>query len=158
MLKIRKKQCAGWDGNAHPAFLYKNINGVGFCKACAFKLIPPKKIAKVSKDGKKKLEEKKKETEKQYHFFLEIWEERKRNDGRVYCEVTGEALPNEPLSIYFDHLLEKSSYPEYRYDKENIAIVKWDVHSAKTNGHPFPKHKALIDEFKKKRGLENGRL
>lgn len=141
----KEKICAGWDGNPHPAFLWKRISGKGYCKNCTMKLEPPKPIQSKRKDvdGKKK-----EDTERQFNLFLEIWEERKIN-GKNYCEVSGKLLPREALSIYFDHLLEKSKYPLLRYEKRNIIIVDGDVHMRKTNGHPLPKHKELIEEAQK---------
>jgi hypothetical protein len=145
----KQKICAGWDGNSHPAFLWKRINGKGYCKDCTFRLQPPKVLVKRTENQKEKIEIQRQETDKQFRFFLEIWEERKIG-GRNYCEVTGEILQLQPLSIYFDHLLEKSSYPQFRFDKRNIAIVNGNVHALKTNGFPLPKHKELIEEAKRK--------
>ena len=148
------KQCAGWDGNSHPAYIYKNINGKKYCKLCTYRLEPPKQISKQSEKQRIRTKEDVKETKEQFKFFLKIWEERKRADGRNYCEVSGEQLPFEPSSIYFDHLLEKSSFPEYRFDPENIIIVSWNVHTQKTNGFPHPEHLRRINEFKKLKGIE----
>lgn len=145
---IKQKICAGWDGKTHPAFLWKRIKGKGYCKECSIRIEGYKPIARISEKKKESIEGKKEETNKQFQLFLEIWKERKIN-GRNYCEVSGQLLPTEPLSIYFDHLLEKSSYPQFRYDKRNIIIVDGDVHAMKTNGKPLPKHKELIEEAKK---------
>lgn len=144
--------CTGVEGKSSPhlSFIYKNIKGKPYCKQCTFLIQPPKPIKKISKKQQIKNVSKAKKTEEQFEFFLEIWEERKHSDGFNYCEVTGEKLPTEPLSIYFDHLLEKSIYPQYRFDKNNIAIVSSDVHLLKTNGFPLPKHKELIEQYKNK--------
>lgn len=77
-------------------------------------------------------------------LFLQIWNERPR-----YSEVSGEWLGNAPLTWMFDHLLEKSKYPQFRLEKNNIALVTFEEHEAKTNGHPLPKHQELIDNAKK---------
>lgn len=138
MIVTKKKTCAGWDGNSHPAFLWKRIGGKGYCKMCAYKI-----EQSVPNDSKNE------ETEKQFKLFLEIWDERKNQDGQNYCEVTGKILPKEALSVYFDHLLEKSKYPQFRFDKRNIIIVDGQIHSQKTNGFPHPKHEELIDKAKK---------
>ncbi|HJT72654.1 MAG TPA: hypothetical protein VJ720_01525 [Chitinophaga sp.] len=69
------------------------------------------------------MQEKKELIQKDHDFFMEIWEER---DGR--CEVTGEFL-GEPLSTMFHHLLPKADYPQYRYCKWNILLVKPDIHA-----------------------------
>jgi hypothetical protein len=58
-----------------------------------------------------------------HEFFTEIWEER---DG--ICDVTGEFL-GEALSTMFHHLLPKAKYPQFRYCKWNILLVKPDIHA-----------------------------
>jgi len=81
-------------------------------------------------------------------FFLEIWNERPR-----YSAVSGEYLGPTPLNWMFDHLLEKSKYPHLRLEKDNIALVTFEEHEAKTNGRPLPKHQELIDNAKKRFNL-----
>ena len=145
---IKQKICAGWDGNSHSAYIYKNIKGKKYCKECTMRLEHPTIIKKVSN---KKIRDRVNNNEllqKQKQLFFEIWNERKHSDGYNYCEVTGEKLGLEPLSIYFDHLLEKSKYPQLRFVKENIIIVDGDVHTKKTNGFPLEKHKLLIEKAK----------
>lgn len=77
-------------------------------------------------------------------FFMQIW-----NDRPHYSEISGEYLGSTPLTCYFDHLLEKSKYPHLRLEKNNIALVTFEEHEAKTNGRPLPKHQELIDNAKK---------
>ena len=62
-------------------------------------------------------------------FFLSIWNKKVHN-----CENCNKWLGNEPLTYMFDHLLEKSKYPELMYEKENIMLVCLDCHNNKTNG------------------------
>lgn len=140
---IKTKICAGWDGKPHSAFIYKNIKGKKYCRECAYRLSPPKQIKKSSTKR-----EDKELSDKQMKLFLEIWNERAFPDGSHYCEVSGEKLGYEPLSMYFDHLLEKSKYPQLRFDKRNIILISTDMHSRKTNGFPCPVHKDLIDKAK----------
>jgi hypothetical protein len=91
-----------------------------------------------------KTEEQKKQQQediaKMWGLFIEIWNKRPH-----YSEVSGVWLGNEPKSWMFDHLLEKSKYPEIKYEKWNIALVSFDEHSRKTNGFPLPKHQELIE-------------
>ena len=61
-------------------------------------------------------------------FFLSIWNKRPHR-----CENCDTYLGNEPLSYMFDHVLEKSKYPDLRYEKENICMLCLDCHSDKTN-------------------------
>ena len=59
-----------------------------------------------------------------WNFFLVIWKKRKH-----ISEVSGKYLGNEPLSIYFHHILEKAKYPQYAFDPENIVLITWEEHT-----------------------------
>jgi hypothetical protein len=61
-------------------------------------------------------------------FFLSIWKKRAHR-----CENCDAQLGSEPLSYMFDHVLEKSKYPDLRYEEENICMLCLDCHSDKTN-------------------------
>jgi len=63
-------------------------------------------------------------------FFLQVWNGRKEHD----CENCGKWLGNEPLSYMFDHLLEKSKYPELKFEEDNIMLVCLECHDNKTRG------------------------
>lgn len=76
-------------------------------------------------------------------FYLEIWKEREH-----ICESCGVHLSSEPLTIYFDHLLEKSKYPELRHEKANILLVCLECHDKKTRGFPTQKHQQKINLVK----------
>lgn len=101
-----------------------------------------KKLSKNKKDTNKK-----EELQKLHLFFREIWIERKHN-----CESCTKYLGEEPASYMFDHLLEKSKYPDLKYDKNNIFICCLDCHTLKTNGHPTTKHLEAINNIKQKYG------
>jgi len=62
-------------------------------------------------------------------FFLQLWKKRKHE-----CENCGKWLGNEPLSYMFDHLLEKSKYPELKHEEDNIMLVCLECHDNKTRG------------------------
>ena len=102
-------------------------------------------LKKVSE--KKKTEDpqiKKDQQEEDWKFYMELWNERPKK-----CEVCGVPFfTEEPRSYYFEHLLEKSKYPELRHEKENVAFTCWESHGVKTNGHPKPKHLELINKAK----------
>ena len=66
---------------------------------------------------------------KMWNFFLEIWKKRIHK-----CENCGRWLGNEPLSYMFDHLLEKSKYPDLKYEEEDIMLTCLECHDNKTNG------------------------
>lgn len=115
----------------------------GLCKSCSSILNPPKKISYKSAKQKIKDVEKKKYTIKQFNLFYDIWAKR-----RHYCESCGLWLGNEPLSIFFDHLLEKSKYEQFALMEENIFLCCYNCHSKKTNGFPTEKHKKAIEQAK----------
>jgi len=77
---------------------------------------------------------------------MEIWSERPHRSV-----ISGDYLGEEPLTLFFEHLLEKGDerYKHLKYDKRNIILVTGEEHQKKTNGHPLPKHKELIEQAKK---------
>lgn len=79
-------------------------------------------------------------------FFLQVWKNRKQHD----CENCGKWLGKEPLSYMFDHLLEKSKYPELKYEEDNIMLVCLECHDNKTRGFLTDLVRAKIEEVKKK--------
>lgn len=79
-------------------------------------------------------------------FFLQVWKNRKQHD----CENCGKWLGNEPLSYMFDHLLEKSKFPELKYEEDNIMLVCLECHDNKTRGFLTDLVRAKIEEVKKK--------
>lgn len=48
----------------------------------------------------------------------------------------------------FDHLLEKSTYPDIMYERWNIFICCFQCHGNKSNGFPGDKHKEAIERAK----------
>lgn len=88
--------------------------------------------------------EEKEEFVKLLSFYREVWEERPH-----YSEVSGKWLGDIPRLAYFEHLIPKSSHPQYKYEKRNIALVTAQEHHVKENGFPLPKHKELIEKAKK---------
>lgn len=81
---------------------------------------------------------------KMHNFFLEIWNERAHK-----CEVCDKSLGNSAMSYMFDHILEKSKYPNLAFEGENILLVCMECHEVKTNGFPKPKHRLEIEKTKK---------
>ncbi len=136
MIQKKKKNCKNCKTEQ---FIWK----AGLCKSCSSILNPPKKISYKSAKQKIKDVEKREYTSKQFSMFYDIWAKR-----RHYCESCGLWLGNEPLSIFFDHLLEKSKYEQFALMEENIFLCCYNCHSKKTNGFPTEKHKKAIEQAK----------
>lgn len=95
--------------------------------------------------SKEQIEKNKKEIEKQWKFFLSIWNKRPHK-----CQITGKWLGDIPYSWMFDHLLPKASYKNLKYEEDNIILCSFEVHERKTNGFPDKLHQELIDKAKEK--------
>lgn len=59
----------------------------------------------------------------QVKLFLQIWKKRPHKS-----EISGESLGEEPLTIFFHHILPKEKYPEACFDEDNIIILSWQEH------------------------------
>ena len=64
-------------------------------------------------------------------FFMDFW----KNNKQHTCEVCSKHLGNEPRTYMFDHVLEKSKYPELAFVEENIMYLCLECHDEKTRGH-----------------------
>ena len=64
-------------------------------------------------------------------FFMAFW----KNNKQHTCEVCKKHLGNEPRTYMFDHVLEKSKYPELAFVEENIMYLCLECHDEKTRGH-----------------------
>lgn len=133
----KKKKCINCEKESY--IWSKNL-----CKICFTRLNPTKKIQYKSAEQKIKDVEQKEYTNKQFKMFYDIWAKK-----RHYCESCGLWLGNEPLSIFFDHLLEKSIYKEFALLEENIYLCCGECHTKKTNGFPTENHKKAINHTKK---------
>jgi hypothetical protein len=81
-------------------------------------------MKRISDKRKKKLEEKKILTLEMFHLFMEIWYER-----GPYSEIGDRKyLGKQPLSTFFHHILPKETYPERRFDKDNIILLTSEEH------------------------------
>ena len=107
----------------------------------------PFKVSKSTLKAKTKtVEEKaanKAAIEQQWDMFLSIWNTRPHK-----CVICGKYLGNEPLSVFFDHILEKAKYKHLKYEPANIALVCMEDHANKTNGNINEKYKELINNVK----------
>lgn len=75
--------------------------------------------------------------------FINIWNKRVHK-----CESCGVPLGNEAKKYMFDHLLEKSVYPELAEEEINIFLCCLDCHTKKTAGHPTEIHLKAINQIK----------
>ena len=68
-----------------------------------------------------------KEWVRMHEFFMLIWKTRHHVSG-----VSGTYLGEEPLTVYFHHILPKNDkkYPQAKYDAENIILLTLDEHSS----------------------------
>lgn len=138
-MERKKKICAGWDGNSHEDYIFKNINGKKYCKSCTYKLQPQKPIKKISDKQVFKIKLKQTQLQKDKLFYLNVWKERfyvTLSFGEEImiqsprCQVCKKRLGEEPNLTFFHHILEKRNYPELRHVIGNIAILCTDCHSS----------------------------
>lgn len=80
-------------------------------------------------------------------FFDLLWSELPKDK---FCFSCGKKIWGENKPLYWDHLLEKQKYPEYKYEKENMYFCCGDCHESKSSGYPTEKHKAAIEAAKQK--------
>ena len=73
-------------------------------------------------------------------FFMSIWRERRHK-----CEICNALLGSEPRSYMFDHLLEKSKYPDLKFEEENIWLVCLPCHDNKSRGIISEKYQEKIN-------------
>lgn len=122
------------------------------CKICGKRAISEycfrhKPNYSLSRGGRIKIKKKEvniEEIDKMWNFFYSIWRKRKNHK----CEMCGKWLGNEPLSYMFDHILEKSKYPELKYEEDNIAYLCLLCHDSKTRGFPSEEYLKKIQETK----------
>lgn len=100
-------------------------------------------LKKMSKKRQDLTEDIKKDNIEMWKFFYEIWENSPHN-----CQSCGCSLGPIPTTYMFDHLLEKSKYPELKFEKNNIFLCCLKCHNSKTNGHPTEKHQEAINKAK----------
>lgn len=92
--------------------------------------------------GKRTEEQVDKDTDDE--FYSEVWNEREHK-----CFETNNPLTEEPLTLYFHHILPKAKYPQYRHEKWNIVILHPDVHSqVEALIDKCPRVKALTEHLK----------
>lgn len=77
---------------------------------------------------------KKEEAMRLHALFREIWDEREDLEGVCYCFESGQRMDGSRYrgnTCVYDHVLEKGKYPEYKFLKKNIIIIKPEIHEKK---------------------------
>ena len=74
--------------------------------------------------AQEKREKKKKDKERMWEVFEEIWKERPH-----YSELSWTWLGREISSNFFHHILPKHNNEEAMFDKDNIILLTWEEHS-----------------------------
>jgi 5-methylcytosine-specific restriction endonuclease McrA len=92
----------------------------------------------------KKKKSRREEGEKMISFFFFYWDKYKPHN----CANCGIYLGKEPKTYMFDHLLEKSKYPELKYEELNICYLCLNCHDRKSRGFIPEKIQKLIDKVK----------
>lgn len=105
-------------------------------------------MLKRRKKSPEEIAENKAHTEKRNAFFMEIWASRPHK-----CEVCGKFLGNEARTYHFDHVLEKSKFPEYEFDADNIMLICFEDHDKKSRGFHSPVTEMRIKQLKTKYGI-----
>ena len=57
-------------------------------------------------------------------FFVQIWRKRPHRS-----EISNTYLGQEPLTVFFHHILPKEKHPEAAFDEENIILLTLDEHT-----------------------------
>lgn len=81
-------------------------------------------------------------------LFMEIWASKPHK-----CENCSEFLGKEPRTYMFDHLLEKSKYPEYEFEAENIMLTCLKCHDLRTRSFSTPIQDMRVNQAKKRFNL-----
>lgn len=76
-------------------------------------------------------------------FFNKHWANKPHK-----CESCGAYLGRENKTIFHDHLLERSKYPQFKLDMRNMYLVCLKCHDEKTRGFPTANHKKAIESAK----------
>lgn len=72
------------------------------------------------------------EAMKLHRFFYQIWDSREEMDGVCLCFESNKVLPGylyRSNSCCYDHVLEISKFPQYKFTLKNIIIVHPDIHA-----------------------------
>lgn len=91
-------------------------------------------MRKVSEKQKERNQGKAESASLLHALFREVWDEREDEEGACYCFESNQRLDGfryRGNTCVYDHVLEKSKFPQYRMLKKNIIIVHPDIHQKK---------------------------
>ena len=121
----------------------------GECKSCSMKSNPPKPIKKQSAQGRIKAGLDKITTQRLHTWFNLLWE----NEPH-YSEISGTWLGSENSSMYWHHILPKSTFPQYAEDRDNIIRLSGDEHTqVEANPYFYEEVNIRREKFKEKYGI-----
>lgn len=75
---------------------------------------------------------KKEDSSKLHNFFIDLWDERCDSNGNCFCFESGKLMSREVYReniACYHHLLFKSRFPEFKFNKDNIVIITPDIHT-----------------------------
>ena len=108
-------------------------------------------MKRVSDKQKERNKDKAENTRLLNAFFKEIWDEREDMEGACYCFETGvksDGFRYRGNTCCYDHVLEKSKYPQYAMLSCNIVILHPDTQTLKgINLDKVPKLKKYREEL-----------
>jgi hypothetical protein len=85
-----------------------------------------------------------------HKLYLEIWNKRPH-----YSQISRRWLGNEPLSVFFHHILPKRKYIEAIFDEQNIILVTKEEHeNIERSPFMYPIVNRLRTKLLKKYGLK----
>lgn len=135
--------CAGWDENSHPAFIWKKHEGKRYCKVCSYKIEKKSTtINKVSEKQKEVLKKKKENTVLLHKIMYEWW---KLFGNRKQCWNCSQILPSEFSTINIHHLLPKSKYKDVDKCTDYFYLICNTCHSEFETSPNKIKHKAIYE-------------
>lgn len=111
-IRIKKKVCAGWDGNSHPAFIFKRIDGKGYCSACSQRL---------SKADKPDI----KNTEELHQVMHDWWLKQPKK-----CGNCGYDTPKQFSVMNVHHLLPKAKFRDIQLNSLYFMLLCNDCHGS----------------------------
>jgi hypothetical protein len=125
------------------------------CKTCGKKCVgeycfqhKPRKPLAANKGFKVKVPEKHpiNNFKPMQEFFMKIWKKKLH-----YSEISMDYLGDDPLSIFFHHILPKNKYPEAAFDEENIILLTLNEHDqVESDVYRFEEINKRREQLKKK--------
>ena len=107
---------------------------------------PRKPLARKSSLLSNKLDKFEDNSLKMKELFLFIWDKKPHKS-----EISDTYLGEEPLTVFFHHILPKSKYPKTCLDEENIILLTWEEHDqVEMDTYRYEEVNKRREELKKK--------